>query len=102
MAPTVRTRLRRAGRLITFAAGIAACFWFALFLYTMFAALHAPLHLNRATGNVIPWSTHGEIHYITERTANLEDELFPAAMWIIAAEFIGLSLYRGRHMFDRG
>lgn len=101
MAPAVRARLRTVGRLITYAAGAASAIWFVLFVYVGMLLTQAPLHPDRASGHLIPWSNHGVIHYVTQRANDLEDILFSGGIWIILVMFVGLLLYRGRHMFDR-
>ena len=100
MSPTMRAKLRASGRVITYVAGAGSAIWAVLFIYVGMLLTQAPLHPDRASGHLIPWSNHGVIHYVTQRANALQDVLFSGAVWIILVMFVGLFLYRGRYMFD--
>ena len=93
--------MNRVGKLLTFLAAIAAIIWACLFIYNLSVLTQAPFKPEPSQGNVVPWSNHGVIHYVTEFDFSTNNKLFSAAVGIVALGFVGLLLWRGRKMFDR-
>jgi cobalamin biosynthesis protein CobD/CbiB len=97
----IQDRLVTIGRIVTAAAALLGIIWAAVFGYALFAYLHSPSHPVRVSGNTIPWSNHGFIHYVTPFEKSIFDHLWGTAWLIIVVGFVGLALYRGWNMFNR-
>lgn len=100
--PISRERLTDVGKHMILLGGILAVGWFAIFLYTVVAFLNAPLQPDAASGNVVPFSDHGIIHYVTNFESQVHAAVWIAGPIIAILEFVGFALYRGTtDMFRR-
>lgn len=91
----------RFGRAITFLASIVAVIWFGLFIYLVIGFLRSPLQPNVESKDVVPWSNHGEIHYVRQLDLDRYEELVSLGPYILVIAGVGIFLTKGTRMFDR-
>jgi hypothetical protein len=58
---------------------VAAALWiiaFPIWIFSTAVLLRAPLKPDPVTGRIIPWSNHGELHFVTEHDILMDNVSF--------------------------